>query len=83
MAPWRRYSGPRGSIEHPESALNLRLVLAIFGAVVSAGCAVLAAIADFTVWAIVFGALAVIAVLDAVVVQYRRRQRGGQHSLFE
>jgi uncharacterized membrane protein YqjE len=77
----------RGTVGHPYSALNLRLVLAAFGMV---SCAVLAAL---LVWvgyrpaAVVVGLLAVVALVDLVVIQRRRRARrrveGDGHSLFE
>jgi Flp pilus assembly protein TadB len=77
----------RGTVGQPYSALNLRLVLAAFGLVTSTIFAVLL----FRVGAIGFGwvvvALAVIAAIDLVVVQLRRRarRRSGDtgHSLFE
>lgn len=78
-----RYTGPRGSHDHPESALNLRLVLATFGLVFCAGAAIFAAIAGFDLLAIVLAVAALIAVVDLVVIQRRRAQRGGNHSLFE
>jgi hypothetical protein len=64
-------------VEHPYSALRLRLVLALFGLVVcTAG--------GFLIWqvaagiAVAFFVLAVIALVDAVVVITRiRRSRSG------
>ncbi len=77
----------RGTVEHPYSALNLRLVLACFGLVVCAGLAVLLAMRHLALLALVLALLAVVAAVDAVVVQLRRRQRRrheGRHpSLFE
>jgi uncharacterized protein (DUF2062 family) len=77
----------RGTVGHPYSALNLRLVLASFGLAI---CGVLAAV---LLWrgavavGALFGVLAVVAVVDLVVIQQRRRQRRRadprQHSLFE
>jgi hypothetical protein len=83
--------GRRGTVGHPYSALNLRLVLAAFGLITSTVFAVLLLRAGFTVFGIVFIVLAVIAAVDLVVVQLRRRARrrsahrsdGGGHSLFE
>jgi len=75
MTRWRRWSGPRGSIEHPESALELRLVLAAFGLVVCAIGAVLAAVADMPVVAVLLGVFAAVALVDIVVVQRRRNGR--------
>ncbi|NUR24826.1 MAG: hypothetical protein HOV83_03090 [Catenulispora sp.] len=71
------------------SALNLRFVFASFGLLVSLPLAVWAAVAGWWVPAILLGALAVIALVDLFVIQYRRRQRyraepkGTKHSLFE
>ena len=75
------------------SALNLRLVLAVFGAVVSAVGAVVLFVADSTAGAVALAAVVVVALVDATVVQARRRARrrreqrdGGSpenHSLFE
>lgn len=80
--------GHRGTADEPYSALNLRLVLAAFGFVV---CAVLAALlwrSGWTVPAWLLAAWALVAVIDMVVVQLRRRARkraegGRHHSLFE
>jgi hypothetical protein len=74
-------------VEHPYSALNLRLVLATFGLITSGVLAALLLRAEFQVlgWACV--ALAVVAAIDLVVIQRRRRARrradSGDHSLFE
>lgn len=65
----------RGTVERPYSALNLRLVLASFGLVMSvvfAGLLLRAGLNGFG-WA--FAALAVVSVVDIVVVQLRRRAR--------
>ena len=79
--------GARGTVGHPYSALNLRLVLAAFGVL---ACAVLAGLlwwAGFRLWAGVAAFFALVAVVDVVVVQLRRRQRRredpSRHSLFE
>jgi hypothetical protein len=80
-------SGRRGTVGHPYSALNLRLVLALFGLVTSLVFAVvLLVLTDVKVFGWIFVALAVIAAVDLVVVQLRRRARnraGGNYSLFE
>jgi uncharacterized membrane protein len=80
-------SGRRGTVGHPYSALNLRLVLALFGLVTSLVFAVvLLMLTDVKVFGWIFVALAVIAAVDLVVVQLRRRARnraGGNYSLFE
>jgi hypothetical protein len=79
--------GRRGTVDRPYSALNLRLVLALFGVVV---CSVLAVVlwrAGWTVPGWLLAAWALVAAVDAVVVQLRRRARrragDGDHSLFE
>jgi Family of unknown function (DUF6343) len=72
-----------------KSALNLRLVLASFGLIFTLPFAVWAAVVGSTVLAVLLGALAAIALVDILVIQYRRRQRrrseppGTDHSLFE
>jgi hypothetical protein len=76
----------RGTVEHPYSALNLRLVLAGFGLVSSVVLAVLLFRAGFDVagWLVV--GVAAVAVVNLVIVQMRRRARrraGGSGSLFE
>jgi hypothetical protein len=80
--------GRRGTVGQPYSALNLRLGLALFGVVF---CALAAAgilmwtPLDVLGWILV--GLAVVAAVDAVVVQARRRarKRAGDtgHSIFE
>jgi hypothetical protein len=80
----------RGTADEPYSPLNLRLVLAAFGFVVCTVLSVLLARAGWTVPAWLLAAWALVAVVDMVVVQLRRRARrrdeggsGGDHSLFE
>ncbi|MEV4640889.1 hypothetical protein AB0J80_26475 [Actinoplanes sp. NPDC049548] len=80
--------GRRGTVDEPYSALNLRLVLALFGFVVCTVLSVLLFRAGWTVPGWLLAAWALIAVGDAVVVQLRRRARartegGSDHSLFE
>jgi O-antigen/teichoic acid export membrane protein len=80
--------GRRGTVDEPYSPLNLRLVLAAFGFVVCTVLAVLLWRVGWTVPAWLLGAWAVVAVVDIVVVQLRRRARkraegGRHHSLFE
>jgi Flp pilus assembly protein TadB len=80
--------GRRGTIDEPYSPLNLRLVLAAFGFVV---CTILAILLFYMGWIIpgwLLVAWAVIAVIDMVVVQRRRRARrraegNADHSMFE
>ena len=79
--------GRRGTVDRPYSALNLRLVLAAFGLVV---CSVLAVVlwrAGWTVPGWLLAGWALVAAVDLVVVQLRRRARrraeNGDHSLFE
>jgi hypothetical protein len=79
--------GRRGTVGHPYSALNLRLVLAAFGLVISVVFAVLLLRAGLDLLGWVFVLLAVFAAVNLVVVQLRRRARrraeGDGHSLFE
>lgn len=80
--------GRRGTVEQPYSALNLRLILAVFGVLICTGLAVLLFRWDRTVPGWILVAWAVAAAVDIVVVQLRRRARkrieGGRgHSLFE
>jgi uncharacterized membrane protein len=80
--------GRRGTVGEPYSALNLRLMLAIFGLVVCTVLAVLLGRAGYPVAAWIVAAWAVVAAVDIVVVQLRRRARrraegDGHHSLFE
>ncbi|MER7001959.1 hypothetical protein ABT297_02790 [Dactylosporangium sp. NPDC000555] len=79
--------GARGTVGHPYSALNLRLVLALFGLVVGVGLGVLALVAGLTWLAVALFVLAATALVDTVVVVLRRRARfregGGRGSLFE
>jgi uncharacterized membrane protein YqjE len=79
--------GARGTVGHPYSALNLRLLLATFGLV---ACVVLTGVllwAGYRVVAVVAGLFALVALVDLVVVQIRRRRRRREdpagHSLFE
>jgi NhaP-type Na+/H+ or K+/H+ antiporter len=64
----------RGTVEHPYSALRLRLVLALFGIVVCvAGGIIVWGVVGAVPIAIAFFVLAAIAVVDAVVVAMRLR----------
>lgn len=78
----------RGTVGHPYSALNLRLVLALFGLVFCAVTAVLTAQAGLMVPAVILGLLAVVAVIDLVIILRRRAARRREQpdrkpSLFE
>jgi hypothetical protein len=67
--------GARGTVEHPDSALDLRLGLAVFGLL---SCAVLAAVLGRLGWwpaVAVVVAVAAVTVVDLVVIQARRRAR--------
>ena len=79
--------GRRGTAGHAYSALNLRLALATFGLLLSVVFAVLLLRAGLPILGWLFIALAVVAVVDLVIVQLRRRarRRAGDdgHSLFE
>jgi len=62
----------RGTIGHPYSALNLRLVLAVLGFV---SCALMAGVLlwwGYRLFAVVLGVFAIVALVDIVVVQRRR-----------
>ena len=63
-----------------DSALNLRLVLAAFGAVVCLVLGVLALDVFGVVPAVVLLVLAAVAVVDLVVVQRRRAARSQAHA---
>ena len=80
--------GRRGTFDEPYSALNLRLILALFGLLVCTGLALLLWRWDRPVPAWILAAWAFAAFVDIVVVQLRRRARrrtegGRDHSLFE
>jgi len=80
--------GRRGTVGHPYSALNLRLLLASIGLAIMIALIVLLAIADQPVLAIIAAALAAVAVIDIAVVLRRIRTRHRQdpnhrYSLFE
>lgn len=77
----------RGTIGHPYSALNLRLLFAALGLVLCAGLGIVLAWSGYPVAGLVLGVLAVIAAVDLVVILIRRRRRQQaepwRHSLFE
>ncbi|HEX5740336.1 MAG TPA: DUF6343 family protein [Pilimelia sp.] len=79
--------GRRGTVGHPYSALNLRLLLAVFGLVVCAAGAALAFRAGLPLSGALLTVAAVVAVVDLTVIQARRRARRradpDHHSLFE
>jgi len=80
--------GRRGTVGHPYSALNLRLALATFGLVSCGVLAGLAGAAGILPLAVALGVLALIALVDIIVIQRRRRARRRAHpdqdfSLFE
>jgi hypothetical protein len=79
--------GARGTIGHPYSALNLRLLLAAASMVSSAVFAWLSLWWGYPVLALVLAVLGVGAAADLVVIELRRRARrraGEDHpSLFE
>ena len=77
----------RGTIGHPYSALNLRLVLAGVGLL---SCAVLSGLLLYhrvVLPGVIAAVFAVVALVDLVVIQLRRQRRRrvepGRHSLFE
>jgi hypothetical protein len=77
----------RGTVGHPYTALNLRLVFALFGLAVSAVLAFLVFRAGMAVLGWVLLLLTVVAVVDLVVISMRllARRRVGRDgtSLFE
>jgi hypothetical protein len=79
--------GARGTIGHPYSALNLRLLLAATSLVSSAVFAWLSLWWGYPLLALVLAVLGVGAAADLVVIELRRRARrhaGEEHpSLFE
>jgi hypothetical protein len=74
-------------VGHAYSALNLRLVLATFGLVVSGALAAVLLSRGYLVVGVLAAVLAAVAVVDLFVIQQRRRQRRRtdprKHSLFE
>ena len=95
MVPFRRgmtegmaRHPPDGTVEHPYSALNLRLVLASFGFVTMTALTLVLLWLKLIPLAIVCGIIAMTACVDIAVIQRRRAERrrrepGTQHSLFE
>jgi hypothetical protein len=80
--------GRRGTVDEPYSPLNLRLILAAFGFVVCTALSILLFAMGWKLPGWLLAAWAVVAVIDMVVVQRRRRARkraesGQDHSLFE
>jgi hypothetical protein len=74
--------------ERPQSALNLRLALAVFGLLCTITLVVLAFVYGNLALAVVGCVLLAITVTDLVAIQIRRRRRrrrepGVSHSLFE
>lgn len=81
-------SQPRRRVNAAYSALNMRLVLAIFGLVSMTIFAVVAFRVGVIWLGVVCAILAAVAVVDLVVIQRRRAARhreepGVKHSLFE
>lgn len=77
----------RGTVGHAYSALNLRLVLATFGLIISGALAAVLLWRGYLAVGILAAVLAVVALVDLYVIQQRRRQRRRtdprKHSLFE
>ncbi|MGC5019648.1 DUF6343 family protein [Micromonospora sp. DT47] len=78
----------RGTVGHAYSALNLRLVLALFGLVTMTVFAIVAFRIGVAWLGVACALFAVVAVVDLVVIQRRRaarhrEERGKRHSLFE
>jgi predicted metal-binding membrane protein len=85
---WWGTSPEHGTPDSPRSALNLRLLLAVFGLVSCAVMAVLLVRAGLPVVGWILAGLAAVALVDIVVIQRRRIQRrrrepGVRRSLFE
>ncbi|HEY3007253.1 MAG TPA: DUF6343 family protein [Micromonosporaceae bacterium] len=79
MANLGRRDRRRGTVGHPYSALNLRLGLAVFGLVACVVLAVFSFRADLPVLGVILAVFALVAVVDIVVVQYRRVRRRREH----
>jgi membrane protein implicated in regulation of membrane protease activity len=79
--------GARGTVGHPYSALNLRLLLACFSLVTWTVLGILVLSTGHPGLAAVLGVFALVSVADIVVVKTRRRRRRREdpsgHSLFE
>ncbi|NUS73529.1 MAG: hypothetical protein HOQ05_09025 [Corynebacteriales bacterium] len=78
----------RGTIGHPYSALNLRLIMASFGLISCTVFSIVLAGAGEWLGMTLFAVLAIIAVVDLAVIQHRRHERHRAHpdrsySLFE
>lgn len=77
----------RGTVGHPYSALNLRLLLGCFSLVAWIVLGILVWWTGRPWLAAVLGFFALVSVVDIVVVQIRRRRRARtdptKHSLFE
>jgi hypothetical protein len=71
MGIGRQPRGAQGTPERPYSALRLRLVLAVLGIVVCGVGAGLVWAAGEHGWAVIFAALGVVALVDAIVVAIR------------
>jgi hypothetical protein len=67
--------GREGTPERPYSALNLRLALAAFGLIVSIAFAVVAFRGGYALLGWLSVLLAVTAVVDLLVIQFRRSAR--------
>jgi uncharacterized membrane protein YqjE len=79
---------PDGTVEHPYSALNLRLLLASFGFVSMTVLTLVLLWLRLTPLAVICAVIAMTACVDIAVIQRRRAERrrrepGTRHSLFE
>ncbi len=74
--------GARGTVEHPYSALRLRLVLAVFGLVASLAGAIVVWDIGYTAIAIALWVIAGTALIDVGVIltRLRRGAQGGRRS---
>jgi Flp pilus assembly protein TadB len=76
----------KGTHEHPKSALNLRLIFALFGLVSSTALAITAFVVGYVTLGVVLAVIAGVALVNTAVVGVRvvrRRRRGERHTLFE
>ena len=85
---WWGTRSEKGTVGQPRSALNMRLLLAVFGLVSCTVLAVLLFRANIAIGGWALAVLAVVALVDIVVIQRRRMERRRRepdrhHSLFE
>jgi uncharacterized membrane protein YqjE len=88
----KRWEREEGTLKHPYSALNLRLILASFGLVCFAALTAVLFWYDNPGWGIATAVISVLAAINVAVVLRRRRERRRRelaegkdirHSIFE